>query len=132
MKQLSVGVRWLALVTGLAQLALGLAFWAGSLLALLSVHMMNGLVFVVLLEAQAVLAFRAGVSGRLAALAVVWGLIVPVVGMTQTQILPGNFHWIIQVAHLAVGLVAIGLAESLARATQPLMRTPHLLASPNQ
>ena len=44
-------MRWLTRATGMAQLALGLAFWAGNRLTLLQVHMMNGLLFVVLLEA---------------------------------------------------------------------------------
>jgi hypothetical protein len=35
--------------------------------------------------------------------------------MTQAQLLPGSFHWIIQVLHLLVGIVALGLADSLAR-----------------
>src|SRR5262245_1243706 len=114
-RRLAVGVRWLTRVTGMAQLALGLALWTGSLLALIPAHMIDGLLFVVLLEAQAALAARAGVSWPVVALAVVWGLIVPVFGMTQAQILPGDLHWIVKVAHLVVGLVAMALAERLAR-----------------
>jgi hypothetical protein len=82
---------------------------------LIPVHVLNGLLFVALLEAQAALAARAGVSWRVAAPAAAWGLLVPVSGMTQTQILPGDFHWMVQVAHLVVGLVAMALADRLAR-----------------
>lgn len=39
-------------------------------------------------------------------------------GITQQRILPGAFHWVIQVAHLFLGLVAMGLAERLARGAQ--------------
>ena len=45
----------------------------------------------------------------LVALAAVWGLIVPILGVMQTQLLPGGAHWVIEVIHLLVGLVAIGL-----------------------
>jgi hypothetical protein len=34
------------------------------------------------------------------------------------SILPGDWHWVVRVAHLAVGLVAIGLAERLAGAAK--------------
>jgi hypothetical protein len=40
--------------------------------------------------------------------AVAWGFFVPVFGMTQAAILPGDRHWIVQVAHLPVGLIATG------------------------
>jgi hypothetical protein len=40
-----------------------------------------------------------------------------VLGMTQAQVMPGdNLHVAVQVAHLVVGLVAIGLAEALGTA----------------
>ncbi len=71
----------------------------------------------------AILAALAGVSARLVALAIVWGFVVPLLGITQTQLLSGDYHWVIQVLHLLVGLGAIGLAERLAgrmRRPQPL------------
>jgi hypothetical protein len=40
---------------------------------------------------------------------------VPILGVTQSGLLPGDYHWVIQALHLAVGLGAIGLAEELAR-----------------
>jgi hypothetical protein len=47
-------------------------------------------------------------------LAAVWGLIVPILGLTQTNLLVGSTHWLIEVLHLLVGLGAIGMAEGLA------------------
>jgi hypothetical protein len=63
---------------------------------------------------QAALAHRAGVPGRLVAATAVWGLIVPIVGLTQTNLLTGSLHWVIQVIHLLLGIGLIGLAENLA------------------
>ena len=106
-----VGVMQIVLrISGLAQLAMGLALWSG-MMAVLPFHLLNGFAYVLLLEVLAVLAAFAGASWRLVLLAVAWGLFLPVFGMTQSDILPGEPHWIIQVAHLAVGLVAMGLAE---------------------
>ena len=50
-----------------------------------------------------------GVAG-----AVVLGLIVPVVGLTQRELLPGSGHVVIEVVHLLLGLGMLGLAENLA------------------
>ncbi|HSK36134.1 MAG TPA: hypothetical protein VLA80_05315, partial [Actinomycetota bacterium] len=46
--------------------------------------------------------------------AVVLGLVVPIVGLTQRELLPGSAHWLIQVLHLLLGLGLLGLAENLA------------------
>jgi hypothetical protein len=50
----------------------------------------------------------------LVALAIVWGLVVPILGVHQNQLLPGSLHWVIQGLHLLVGTVAMGLGNRLA------------------
>jgi hypothetical protein len=107
-------IRWLVRVLGLVMVSLGLLFWTGNALALLPVHMLAGLVLVLSLWALALLAALTGVSPGLVALAVVWGFIVPTLGLTQDEILRGDGHWVIQIVHLLVGLGAIGQAEGLA------------------
>ena len=101
-------------VVGLAMIVLGVLFWTRTALNLLTLHMWLGFGLVLLLWALAGFAARAGADWRLVALAVVWGLVVPALGMTQNRLLPGGLHWLIQVLHLAVGLAALGIAESLA------------------
>jgi hypothetical protein len=76
--------------------------------------MLLGFVLVLLLWALAGLAARAGAGLGLAGLGIVWGLVVVALGMTQTRLLPGDFHWVIKLLHLLVGLAALGLAERLA------------------
>jgi hypothetical protein len=115
-------VQWITRGTGLLQLALGLAFWTGNLLVALPFHLFTGVLFVLLLEVQAGLAASAGAAWRLVALGVAWGLLVPVLGITQAELLPGDWHWLVRVAHLAVGLVAMGLAERLAMAACARLR----------
>jgi hypothetical protein len=110
-------------VTGLLQILLGVTFWTGNALNLIPVHMFIGLVLVLSLWILAVLAARTGVKPGLVALAAVWGAIVLALGVTQTQLLPGAAHWVIQVLHLVVGLAAMGLGERLARMSK--LRVQH-------
>jgi hypothetical protein len=100
--------------TGLIALILGILFWTRNALALVPIHMLLGIIIVLALWTLAFLAARAGVSIGLVALAFVWGVIVVVLGMTQTSLLPGSLHWIVQVIHLLVGLGAMGQGETLA------------------
>src|SRR5690606_28334452 len=81
---------------------------------LIPVHMLVGLVLVLALWTLAALAARAGVSPGLVALAIAWGAIVPILGLNQGRLLPGQAHWLIEVLHLLVGLGAIGQGEGLA------------------
>jgi hypothetical protein len=81
---------------------------------LIPVHMLLGIALVLLLWTQAVLAVRAGGGASLVALGLVWGLVVVALGMMQNRLLPGEFHWVIKVLHLLVGIAAIGLADRLA------------------
>jgi hypothetical protein len=108
--------------TGLLQLVLGLLFWTGNLLVAVPFHLFNGLLFVVLLLVQTALAAWSGARWPLVLLTAGWALFVPVFGMTQGAILPGDLHWIVRTAHLLVGLVAMGLGERLAAAARARLR----------
>lgn len=101
-------------LTGLIQIVLGALFWTCNALNLVPVHMLVGSILVLSLWTLAFLATRAGVSQGFILLAVLWGILVPVLGMTQGRILPGDAHWVIKVVHLLVGLSALGLGEGLA------------------
>jgi hypothetical protein len=100
---------------GTIMLVLGLLFWTGNALTLIPVHMLLGLLLVLTLWTLAALAARAGVDLRLVLLAITWGVIVPVLGLTQASLLVGPLHILIQLLHLSVGLVAIALGEVLGR-----------------
>jgi len=104
-------------VVGLALLVLRVVIWTGGAGGLVPVHMLLGIVLVLASWAIAVLALQAGTRPALPAIAIAWGCLVAGFGMTQAQVLPGdNLHVAVQVAHLVVGLVAIGLAEALGTA----------------
>jgi hypothetical protein len=106
--QMAIRVLWVV------QLVLGIIFWTGNALGLVDLHQLIGLLLVLGLWTQAVLAARAGVPAGLVAGAAVWGLLVPIVGLSQTNLLTGGAHWVIQVIHLLLGLGLIALAENLA------------------
>ncbi len=101
-------------VLGVVQLVLGIIFWTGNALGLVDLHQLIGILLVLGLWTQAALAHRAGVPGGLVAGAGVWGLLVPIVGLTQTNLLTGSAHWVIQVIHLLLGIGLLALAENLA------------------
>lgn len=109
-------LRWVVRLTGLLQLVLGLAFWSGNLLQLLNFHMLDGFIFTLAFLAIVVLAAFARVGLGPVLVGLVWVVVVPVLGVTQVQILPGDLHWIVRVVHLLVGVGAIAFADRLAGA----------------
>lgn len=100
---------------GAAALILGFGLWSGQLYALLGIHMGLGVVVVLALWALAILALRRGKARAFAVASIVLGVVTLVLGQTQTRLLVGNLHWIIQVTHLLVGLGAIALGVVVAR-----------------
>src|SRR5579859_7760287 len=102
-------------VSGAVLLVLGVIFWTGNLDSLHLVHILLGLLLVLGLWTLAFLAMRGRVAVGLAVLGFAWGVILPVLGLIQVNLLPGGWHWVIQVVHLLLGIGAIGIAEQLAR-----------------
>jgi hypothetical protein len=116
---IQMGIR----VLGVIQLVLGVLFWTGNALGLVDLHQLIGILLVLALWTQAALAHRAGVPGGLVAGAVILGLIVPIVGLTQREIFPGSAHWVIQVVHLLLGLGLLAMAENLATRAKARLAT---------
>jgi hypothetical protein len=100
-------------------------FWTGNALTLLPVHMLAGIVLVLALWTLALLAAVSGIHRGFVALAMVWGLIVPILGMTQNQLLPGALHWMIQILHLLIGIVAMSLGNGLAHRIKQAQTLAH-------
>jgi hypothetical protein len=114
MRRATTTAQMLVRAVAVVQLVLGGLFWTGNALDLVPLHQTLGFLLVFGLWTLAALAARAGVRPPLVALAAVWGLILPILGLTQTNLLVGSTHWLIEVLHLLVGLGAIGMAEGLA------------------
>ena len=113
MKTAAVIVQYAVRLLGLALIVLGFLFWSRTAFSLIPLHMRLGETLVALLWILGILAIRAKARAGLIAAAILWGLVVVGFGMTMGGFLPGRAHEIIRVAHLLIGLAAIGLAESL-------------------
>ena len=122
MKAFVIATRWLIRVLAVVQVVLGVLFWTNNALTLISLHMTSGIVLVVALWIQAIIAARAGIGYAIPVLAFVWGGVVIALGMRQDSLLVGDLHWLIQVLHLIVGLTAVAQAEALAGRTLRRLR----------
>jgi hypothetical protein len=118
MTRASTVVQMLIRVCFVVQLVLGGLFWTNNARGLIPLHQLVGFIFVIAIWVQAGLAARAGVNLGLVAFAAVWALGVPILGLNQIELLPGSAHWVIEVIHLLVGIIAVGLAERLATGVQ--------------
>jgi hypothetical protein len=102
-------------VCGGLALILGLLFWTGNALNLIAIHMLLGLLVVLSLWIVGLgQAFAKGGSWPLAGGALLLGLLVIVVGVRQSSLMVGPFHWVIQVAHLLLGVLAVGVGQNCA------------------
>ncbi len=101
-------------VAGVLLILLGVFIWTGHGDAVVPVHELLGFILVLGLWTLAFVGARSGVPVGFVVVAFAWGLIAPVLGLTQAGILAGGTHWVVQVIHLLVGLGAIGIAERLA------------------
>ncbi len=112
-------------ISGLTAVVLGLLFWAGYARNLIPLHMLAGSLLVLSVWTLAFLAARAGLNRGFVLLTVLWGVLVPVFGMTQAGLLPGDAHWVIQVLHLLVGIVAMVLGQGLATRTKQVQTSAY-------
>jgi hypothetical protein len=95
-------------ITGLGALTLGLLFWIAKI-ELISIHMLFGLIVALTLLVMSVMAISTRGMRIWGIVGVVYALIVPVFGLTQSGILTGNMHWVVQTAHMLVGIGALVL-----------------------
>ena len=99
-------------VCGVLAVLLGLLFWSGNALTLVPLHMLLGLLVVLSLWIVGIgQAFSSRGSWPLAFGALLLGLLVIVVGMRQSSLMVGPFHWVIQVVHLLLGILAVGVGQ---------------------
>jgi hypothetical protein len=102
-------------LAGLLALILGLLFWTGTALNLMSLHMLLGFLAIGALWVIGVAqVFAPRGSWIIAACALIVGAVMIVIGMTQSSLLIGRFHWVIRVIHLVLGLLTIGIGHMAA------------------
>lgn len=99
-------IRGIAGVAGLGALILGLLFWIAQM-NFIGIHMVFGLIVALSLLILGIVAVFTKGMRLLGIIGIVYALIVPVFGLTQATLLVGSLHWLIQTAHLLVGLGAL-------------------------
>lgn len=108
---------------GLA-LLLGLAFWLNIGLAMVPFHMLLGLLTVLGLWAVGILLGLRSKQWVMPISALLLGVVVLYVGLSQGQLLVGSNHWIVQVVHLVLGVAAVGLVGMMGRQLRLARATP--------
>jgi hypothetical protein len=98
-------------VCGVIALTFGLGTYTNA--NLITIHMLFGLLVSLALLVQAILAASTSGLRRLGIVSIVYALIVPIFGVTQQMIWVGNWHWLVEAAHLFVGVGAITLVGTL-------------------
>ncbi len=100
-------IQVIAGIAGLGAVTLGLLIWIGQIDALRNVHMLFGFIVVLSLLVLGIMGIFTRGMRVLGAIGVVYALIVPIFGLTQEMLLVDSLHWLIQAAHLLVGLGAL-------------------------
>gem|GEM_PF-600335 len=111
-------------LAGLTLLILGIMIWTGHGDSLIPTHALLGVLFVLSLWAVAVIGLTSRIGFVLPGRLIIWGVVIGWFGMSQHTLLPGTLHWTIQVLHVAVGLIAIGLAEVVSARVKKASASP--------
>lgn len=117
MRALVTTLLMLARLMGVVQLATGLAFWFGFMRDT-SFHFGLGSLLALVIIVVALIALFALPKRGVALFTLLWAALMLWFGMAQATLLVGSLHWIVRVAHLLVGMSALALTESLAKAVR--------------
>ena len=99
-------------LAGLLALISGVLFWTGTALNLMTLHMLLGFLAVAALWTIGVAQATAkGGSWTLAACALILGALTIIAGLYQSSLMIGPSHWIVQVIHVILGILTVGLGH---------------------
>jgi hypothetical protein len=99
-------------IAGLCALVLGLFIWIANS-DLTDIHMLFGLLVTLGLLVMSVIALTASELRIWGLVGIVYAIILLVFGESQSTILAGNLHWMIQTLHTLIGIGAIALTGFL-------------------
>jgi hypothetical protein len=101
-------------LSGALALILGLLFWAGMAVALITMHMALGILTVGALWGIAIAQAVNGGSWLIAAGAIIVGAVTIGFGLIHAALMSGEFHWVVQTLHVTLGILTIGLGHMAA------------------
>ncbi len=113
MRVLGLVLQMIIRVLWVANLVLGIAFLTGNLAGLTMLHETLGLVIAICLLILSVMAMIQARAVGLGVAGIIVAILLPVVGMGQVDVLPGNDHFLVEIVHVLVAVAAIALAETL-------------------
>lgn len=99
-------------IAGLCALVLGLLIWIANI-DLTDIHMLFGLLVTLGLLVMSIIALTARGLRIWGVVGIVYAIIVLIFGESQSNILVGNLHWLIQTLHTLIGIGAIALTGFL-------------------
>src|SRR5258707_15735703 len=109
--------RIIATIAALVAVAFGMGTYSHANFT--TIHMLFGLIVALTLLILAVIAVFSSGLRRLGAIGIVYAFIVPIFGVTQQMILAGGLHWLVETAHLVVGVGALVLIGAIGERVTP-------------
>jgi hypothetical protein len=106
---------------GLCALVLGLFIWIANT-DLTDIHLLFGLLVTLGLLVMSIIALTARGLRIWGIVGIIYAIIVLIFGETQSTMLTGNLHWLIQTLHTLVGIGAIVLTGALGARYRTLKR----------
>jgi hypothetical protein len=100
-------------LAGLCALVLGLLIWIANS-DLTDIHMLFGLLVTLGLLVMSIIALTAPGLRIWGLVGIIYAIILLIFGESQSNVLAGNLHWLIQALHTLVGIGAIALTSFLA------------------
>jgi hypothetical protein len=108
-------------LAGLCALVLGLFIWIENL-ELTDIHMLFGLLVTLGLLVMSIIALTAPGLRIWGLVGIIYAIIVLIFGVSHSNLLVGNLHWLIQALHTLVGIGAIVLTGALGARYRTLKR----------
>src|SRR5579859_3052452 len=109
-------------IAGLGALILGLLIWTIDA-NVTNIHMLLGLIVTLALLVMSIIAVSTRNMRTWGIVGIVYAVIVPIFGLTQVNMLTGNLHWLIETAHMLVGIGALALTGIMGARYIALKRT---------
>jgi hypothetical protein len=104
-------ITWIARVPAIGTQLQGWLYWIANSTGFIFTHMVLGIAFALLLLALSLIELLTGRMRLLGASGIVYTLILTFLGFTQTGLLVGPMHWLIQTAHVVIGFGALVLVQ---------------------
>ena len=123
-------ITWIAQIPAIGTRLQGWLSWIANSTGFIFTHMVLGITFAFLLLALSLIQLLTGRMRLLGASGIVYMLILTALGFTQTGLLVGPMHWLIQTAHVVIGFGALVLVQVISVRDARLRRSAAIVPMP--